>query len=57
MRISLLRRLGMDGATGWGAAAQAGQSPTGGSEAPHFRHLDTGFLRTFNGGCYRLGAT
>lgn len=28
---------------GWaGALAQAGQSPTGGSGAPHFRHLDNG---------------
>jgi hypothetical protein len=40
MWISRSNRFGTARAADWDAAAQVGQSPTGGSEAPHFRHLD-----------------
>jgi hypothetical protein len=43
--ISLSRKFGTARAVGWEAAAQVGQSPTGGSGAPHFRHLDNGSSR------------
>jgi hypothetical protein len=46
IEMSLLRRLGTAGVVGLPtAAAQDGHSPTGGSTAPHFKHLDNGSSR------------
>ena len=44
IRMSLLSRLGVE-AGGLTAAEQAVHSPTAGSSAPHFRHLDNGSSR------------
>src|SRR6218665_1004968 len=45
MWMSLSNMEGTARLAGRDAAAQAGQSPTGGSVAPHFRHLDNGSSR------------